>query len=111
MCSLEGACKEFVGTIVAFEMWRGSVMLPERFHFREAGTAEVALEVVICVFVMLASFSRPKAAGTIVAPEPRMLRLLVCEAAMLCAEFAVTVATLDLGSVLGFPVLGESVVE
>ena len=106
MCFPECVGKEHVGTITAFEMWCGSLVLPECLHLREAGTAEVALEVV------LPSFSRPiKGEDTMVVLEPRMFLLLVRVAALLCHESTVAVATLEHASVLEFPVLGEWVVE
>jgi hypothetical protein len=94
---LESNAKLLARTIVAFEMWRGSFVLPERLHLREARTTEVALEVVLCVLVLLSSFPRPKVVETMVALEPRMLRLLVRVTTMLCVEFAVAVATVERG--------------
>ena len=107
VCFPEVVGKELVGTIAAFEMGRGSLVQPERLHLREARTA-AALEVVLSVLVLQPNFPRPKGEGTIVALERRMFRLLVRNAALLCAEFAVAVATLDLGLVHAFPVLGEN---
>ena len=101
VCSLEGGGKELVRTIATFVMWRGSFVLPERLHLREARTAEVALEVVLCVLMLLSSSPRPKGEVAIVALEHRMLCLLVCVAAMLCIEFAVAVATFERGGVFG----------